>query len=374
MAGFLKVPSSHGLDEDDTGSKINHLRLSGENKRHLQLRGMSFRSTSTNSLHLDAAAVAEPGTRPDAVRRKLGLRIDTNVASCCTRRPDDGASLTPVEVQAVGPLVHLYNNRHYDNIVSPSAAGPSDTAVPFTGDNNLDPGVRPVLRRQRTWISLLLHREDEVQETNVLRKSRSVYGALCHVSATSNTTGGADQPSVLKKKPSLFFRLLNGAETFVDDKPSSYGCENVPKLGVSHWTGNLSTRMSLLYTPCGGYNPELVNEVGRYFGSNAVRQQLLLAAIKPKQSVFIHHPINLYILVSRQRKQETESKCRGNGLPKGKRSYMSLRNSRLSSASYMRTINRHGENWKLFEFSKVSGVPIGEGELCHSGDFRMTPT
>lgn len=182
--------------------------------------------------------------------------------------------------------------------------------------------------------------------------------------------------SELKKRPSLIFRLLN--RTVKDQKWNLYdGYEPVPGgNGVSLWPGGILRRISLFgpsrRLSCDSelYHPEMMEELLRYFGSDSVKQQLLLQTTRGtfEKPVFVHHPINPHILEARSKKQDRESACQGRLPPQSRRSFLLFRNSRLDCESDIRIMNRNGESWKLLSYSKAANPPMGLGELSLGGE------
>ncbi|KAI5856911.1 hypothetical protein BZA05DRAFT_161576 [Tricharina praecox] len=160
----------------------------------------------------------------------------------------------------------------------------------------------------------------------------------------------------LKKRPSLFLRILNRA---MKEQRSQELVTRVP------WWRFTRIRAS---RELAGYHPSLVSELLRYYGTDTVKKQLLptMDSREDKHKTFIHHPINPLILSSRHLKTERERSVRGKLPAQSKRSFLSLRRSRLESASQIRLMNRHGENWKLLEFAQAggkNGPPMGLGGL-----------
>ena len=164
--------------------------------------------------------------------------------------------------------------------------------------------------------------------------------------------------STLKKRPSLFLRLVN--RTLSDNRSHSHGhshagYQRIPNSATAFsWAGAAFSRLTALgnFTALGDKraNSALLQELCRYFGSDdEVKEQLALSiAKKTEDSVaaaavaFIHHPINPYILPRRQ-------------------SSVLQRNSRLSSANGTREVSRRSGNRKLLKLS------IGAGELSLEG-------
>jgi hypothetical protein len=124
----------------------------------------------------------------------------------------------------------------------------------------------------------------------------------------------------------------------------------------------------------GHHHPRLVEEVLQHFGSDLIKAQLVFSAVtkstKPGASaILIHHPMNIVLLEARHAKMERERIFHGRVPTWTKKSFLSLRKSRLSSASKIRVFNRHGEDWKLLEFSKMATPKIGDGQLSLAGEF-----
>ena len=218
-----------------------------ENRRPTYLRprrltgGNSFRSTSSSSLHLDNVAAAPRG------RMSFGLRTET---SSTRVSEDSGTNLTPVEVQAMGAFVPMFNHRCYDNVAPEDAAPEAASVEPG------QPGGAPrhELRRKRTWMDLLRGKDAAAKEP------------------VTQGPGMAD--ARVNKRPSLFFRILGSAST----GGCTEACEVLQTQGVgvggggdgaTDWTRTISRKMSSLAlgapSPCAAYNPELISEVERYF-------------------------------------------------------------------------------------------------------------
>ena len=166
----------------------------------------------------------------------------------------------------------------------------------------------------------------------------------------------------LKKRPSLFLRILNRAMR--DEQRSQEPVSRIPRWIFPQMR---ATREA------SDYHPSLVSELLRCFGADTVKNELFptVGSRKGGKGVFVHHPINPMVLSARYLKTERERVIRGKMPARSRRSFWSLRRSRLESTSQFRTINRHGENWKLLEFAQAGGKkgpPIGLGGLRLAGE------
>jgi hypothetical protein len=193
---------------------------------------------------------------------------------------------------------------------------------------------------------------------------------------TRLSEGVEPQITRLKRRPSLFLRIFNrtleqnqsylGHKLLVQDRPSSLN--SIPERS-SIFSFSLFTADDI-----GHHHPRLVEEVLQHFGSDLIKAQLVFSAVtkstKPGASaILIHHPMNIVLLEARHAKMERERIFHGRVPTWTKKSFLSLRKSRLSSASKIRVFNRHGEDWKLLEFSKMATPKIGDGQLSLAGEF-----
>ena len=173
--------------------------------------------------------------------------------------------------------------------------------------------------------------------------------------------------STLKKRPSLFLRLVNRTLSDNRSRHSHMGYQRIPDSAtVSSWAGAVFSRLAVLGHPTasGGERATstLLHELCRYFGSDEVNEQLALSVTKKTEGSaagFIHHPINPYMLPRRQFPGR---------LPPPQPSVFQRNNSRrLSSASGAHEFNQHGEDWALLKYNRADYPRIGAGELSLEG-------
>ncbi|KAA8911718.1 hypothetical protein FN846DRAFT_904090 [Sphaerosporella brunnea] len=349
-----------------------------------------FRGASTSSLHLSMSSsyrlrrshdqlvgsrngdedwTAGGQTNQVSSARKLNRPPTLTAADCNTGESDD--RLSAKDVQAMGRLVPLYNDPNYDRVeANEKGTAPPAEAEKVTKTNGHNPWKAAVKR--------MLSREKLPGSPS--RRWRA-GGTKRHGSGPRFPGGVEPQITRLKKRPSIFFRLLNRTvkqnQSYAGYKPL---LPNRPR--ILYWGNRFTSKFSIfsMFKPdeLGHHHPHLVEEVLRYFGSDAVKKQLVFTAKSDPtkrgeaSGVTIFHPINTRILDARHAKMEQERNCQGRLPTWTKNSFMSLRKSRLSSASKIRIINRHGENWKLLEFSKMASPKIGDGQLSLAGEYSAS--
>jgi hypothetical protein len=298
--------------------------------------------------------------------RETTKEIDSGIGS--TDQSDAG-TLTPVEVQAMGPLVPVYIADYKEKT---NYSRGSRNSLGQEGEVEEYRSWREVARRvwHRGEKSSSPSRVKQLAGRNVLRKA--ARGTKRPALTASKVPGGIDSHSARNKKgSSLFIRFWNASVRH--HHPSHAGYDKVRSTsGASYLAGSIRKKVSLFsiktHRDIGCYSPELVSELSRYFGSDIVRLQLLGPGSKNRKEAVVHHPINQFMLDRRHAKEEREIKSQGRQLPRTRKSYLSLSAPRLRSSSQIRIINRHREPWRLLEFSKMADTKIGTGELSLAGN------
>jgi hypothetical protein len=305
--------------------------------------------------------------------RKLDREPNLTAGTTVGNTDESGDGLSTIEIQAMGRLVPLYNTHNCDRV---EASG-SETASPKTAEIIKATETNGEDAHWRTAVKRMLSRE--TLSGSIKAPSRRWHARRKKRHGFSTRFPGVDpQITRLKKRPSVFLRILNRTVK----KNQSYTGYNpilADMSSILHWGRSIIAKASIVplfkSDDIGHHHPQLIEEVLRYFGSDAIKKQLVFTSASNSMgsggipTVIIHHPINLRILDARQQKMDQECRSQGKPATWAKKSFLSLRKSRLSSASQIRIINRHGENWKLLGFSKMATPKIGDGQLSLSGEY-----
>jgi hypothetical protein len=311
----------------------------------------------------------------DDANKSVNLVIENAAGNIGGTDGSGHSSLTVVEPEAIGGLVPMCQGELSNEKSMPKQ--PFEDALPNVGTSGVT-----IKRPWRAHARRLFKRRKPFngQQRGFSHLSIRPFNRKAHIRQAIKTTkrqvvvaskisGGVDpQTARLKKSPSLFLRIWNGSvrrENPADDGEYS----NIPSTpGIVDWikTGVFTKRQAA--SQVNRYNPELIKELNRYFGSDVAIKQLLLAVSKTDSTIMVHHPINPFILHTRHIKHERETIFQGNQLRTyGQSPYFSGLKRRFGDENRVRIINRHGENWKLLKFSKTVNQDIGTGELTLEG-------